>query len=279
MIHIIYPIDLDCELTDKVEFKKFTIPNTPNNLPCKLDIKVYKFGIGIVDFIFDKLDINDPYTVKLSKRLTLSKYSKTIEKHIFKDIEQFKLKTYGQRYEGEFFYPITIDREKISVLKDKAQIPEEKLNVLKLLLAQYWNLISYDAFLNKEVDSSINMLYKIKISFNFIKLIKNYFMLFNEGKKFHRDRLNIVNSLYRTMENSFYDNDPEYMDFYKKCKDVMVLGELEKSVINKIDKISETYSFLGNNISTLFFIFFNIVFMLWAFWGIVDTFLLWKLGK
>ena len=59
----------------------------------------------------------------------------------------------------------------------------------------------------------------------------------------------------------------------------MVLGELEKSVINKIDKISETYSFLGNNISTLFFIFFNIVFMLWAFWGIVDTFLLWKLGK
>ena len=70
MIHIIYPIDLDCELTDKVEFKKFTIPNTPNNLPCKLDIKVYKFGIGIVDFIFDKLDINDPYTVKLSKRLS-----------------------------------------------------------------------------------------------------------------------------------------------------------------------------------------------------------------
>lgn len=279
MIHILYPIDLNCELTDKVEFKKFNIIS--NNLSCKLDIKVYKFGIGIVDFMFDNLsDVEDPYSIKLSKRLTLSKYSKTIEKYIFKDIEPFKVKTYGQRYEGEFFYPIKISSEKIQIFKDKAQIPEEKLHILKLLLAQYWNLISYDVFLNKEVDSAINIISKIKISFNFINLIRNYFILFEEGKEFHRDKLNIVNSLYRTMKNnSFYDNDPEYMDFYRKCRDVMIVDDLEKSVMSKIEKVSETYSFLGDNISTLFFIFFNIIFFFWAAWGILDTFLLWKLGN
>ena len=278
MVHILYFIDLDCELTDKVEFKKF---NPPENSMCKVDIKVYKFGVGVIDFIFDDETYftKDIHKIKLSKRLSLNRYSKTVEKYLFKDIQSFKIKTYEQRYDDEFFYPVKIiDDNKVQIYKDRAQITEDSLDILKLVLSQYWNLLSYDAFLNKEVDSAITILNKVKIGFNFYKIIKNYFLLFEEGKEFHRDKLNIVNSLYRLMKNSTYNNDPESMEFYKKCKDVMIVDDLEKSVMNKIDKISETYSFLGDNTSTLFFIFFNIIFLFWALWGIIDTFLLWRLG-
>lgn len=279
MVHILYFIDLDCELTDKVEFIKF---NPPENSMCKVDIKIYKFGVGVIDFIFNEelFFKQNIHKIKLSKRLTLIKFAKTIEKYIFKVIQPFKIRLYGQKYDDEFFYSVKIiNEEKTQILKNSAQITEENLDILKLALSQYWNLLSYDVFLNKEVDSAINILNRVKIGFNFYKIIKNYFLLFEEGKEFHRDKLNIVNSLYRLMKDSTYSNDPESMEFYNKCKDVMLVNDLEKSVMSKIEKVSETYSFLGDSISTLFFIFFNIIFLFWALWGIIDTFLLWRLGK
>lgn len=277
MMRVLYPIDLGCELNSKVDSKEFKLPGAPF-----VEIKVYKFGIAIVDFIFDSsINIDNIEKIKLPNRMLLSTYKKRVEKYLLEAIQPFRAEAFPQRHDGELFYPVSIVNAdgKVSVNDGKASITVEHLDVLKLALAQYWNLISYDVFLNKEVDFAGSLLNRSNFSFNFYKVVKEYHLLFKEGKEFYRDKLSIVNSLYSFTKENPYNTAPEMLEFYKDCREAMGLSELEKSVMTKIDQISSTYSFLGENLSTLLTIFFDTIFLLWLAYGIIDTILLWHLTK
>lgn len=277
MHRILYPIDLGCELSAEVEQKHFDLPK---NKPVSADIRIYKFGICVVDFVVDSpfhVD-EDPLKIKLANRMTIGAYKKYIEKFVLEAIQPYTTDSFSQRYDAEFFYPVLISERKENVSEDKATIPLDYLDVLKLAIAQYWNLVSYDVLLNKECDFAEKMTRRINPTINFIKIIQNYLLLFKEGKEFHRDKLNIVNSLYSLMKENRYNSSPELIEFYKECRQALGLDDLEKSVDKKIDPISNTYSFLSENMGNMFFIFFELMLLAWLFLDIINTLLLYRIG-
>lgn len=276
MHRILFPIDLGCELKAEVETKNFDLPR---NKPHCVELKVYKFGICVVDFqVESDPDIENINKTKLANRMTIGTYKKQIEKYVLELTQPYRIDTINQRYDSEFFYPVTISERKENVSEDQATIPLGYLDVLKLAIAQYWNLVSYDVLLNKECDFAEQMTRQINPTFNFIQIIRNYLLLFKEGKEFHRDKLNIVNSLYSLMKENRYNSSPELIEFYKECRQSLGLDDLEKSVDKKIEQVSSTYAFLSENMTTLFFIFFELGFFIWLFWGCLDTVLLWRIG-
>jgi uncharacterized Rmd1/YagE family protein len=71
---------------------------------------------------------------------------------------------------------------------------------------------------------------------------------------------------------------PELFEKYHEIREIFKIDELSKSVNNKLSQIADTYSFMRDTVSTSFFIFLEIFFLLWLGWGVIDTLLLWRIS-
>lgn len=241
--------------------------------------KVFRFGVGVIDVLMD-VDSNalkDPKSVKFSQRVTLIEKCSSIAEDIISSLKKYATSTYPFIYKAHFIYPITIKEE---VESDKITPRyaivrnEEVFDVIELVLSQYWNLLSFDDMLNREIKETQVLLDKTRLlSFNLWKVIKTYKSLTKDAKDFYRDRLEIIDSVTNVMEEIPESYHPDLLDTYRTVRKVFEIDELINRVNLKLVQIGETYEFMRESIGNFLFIVIEMTFFFWFLWDVL-TFLI-----
>jgi hypothetical protein len=188
-------------------------------------------------------------------------------------LEQEKLVNYGY-YENEI---ILIKRFGAFVASSDASAVAE---MIKLALAQYWSLKSYNFIMDKELDTAQMLLGSMPPYYKFWRMPSAYHRFSAEAIDFDRDKISIVDSLYNVMINiPRVEADWHLGTIHKNVNKVFDINGLYETVGTKIERIEESYNAARDYLSTNFFILLDIIFFLSLAWSVFDTILLFTIAK
>ncbi|MDI6756965.1 MAG: hypothetical protein QME32_02970 [Endomicrobiia bacterium] len=188
-------------------------------------------------------------------------------------LEQEKLVNYGY-YENEI---ILIKRFGAFVASSDAAAVAD---MIKLALAQYWSLKSYNYIMDKELDTAQTLLGAMPPYYKFWKMPSAYHRFSVEAIDFDKDKISIVDSLYNVMINiPRVEADWHLGTIHKNVNKVFDIDGLYKTVGTKIERIEESYNSARDYMSTNFFILLDIIFFLSLAWSVFDTVLLFTIAR
>lgn len=154
------------------------------------------------------------------------------------------------------------------------------LDIIKLALAQYWSLKSYNLIMDYELDEAQQLLEKLPPYYKFWKMPFAYQKFSEESLSFDRDKITILDSLYNVVGNiPAVENDWHLKTLHANVNKVFDLEELHKMVETKISRLEESYNSARDYLSTNFFLLLDLIFFLSLAWSVLDTFLLWKVAR
>jgi hypothetical protein len=186
---------------------------------------------------------------------------------------QEKLVNYGY-YENEI---ILIKRFGAFVASSDASAVAE---MIKLALAQYWSLKSYNFIMDKELDTAQMLLGSMPPYYKFWRMPAAYHRFSVEAIDFDKDKISIVDSLYNVMINiPRVEADWHLGTIHKNVNKVFDISGLSETVGTKIERIEESYNAARDYLSTNFFILLDIIFFLSLAWSVFDTILLFTIAK
>jgi len=154
------------------------------------------------------------------------------------------------------------------------------LDLIRLAYAIYWNLKSYNALLDNEVDQAQAVLKNLPPYYKFWMMPRRYQQFSSEAMAFGMDKLAIVDSLHNVSANvPGIDADWHLRTIFKYVEREFDIDELSKDVETKLERIEESYNAARDHLSTNFFIAVEIVLILSLFWMMLDTSLLFIIAQ
>lgn len=149
------------------------------------------------------------------------------------------------------------------------------MDLIKLCVAQYWGLKSYDLYFNSEITTAREYLDDIPPYYRVVKIFKKYNRFSTDAIDFDIDKLSITHSLY-TLSPFEVEIEPDWhmITVYKSIRNAFGMEELYRNLEVKIDRLENSYSNAREFLSTNFFILLDLIFFLSLVWSILDTVLL-----
>ncbi|TFE70104.1 hypothetical protein A7Q09_04760 [Methylacidiphilum sp. Yel] len=154
------------------------------------------------------------------------------------------------------------------------------LNIIRLVYALYWNLLSYNFLLDRELDKVQSILAHLPPWYKFWMMPQRYQKFSEEGMNFVQDKLSIVESIYSVFANvNQIASDWHLRTIYKYVEKEFDIDDIASAVKVKLDRVEQSYNSAREFIATNFFIAVEIVLILSLLWMILDTALLYIISK
>ncbi|OQA91509.1 MAG: hypothetical protein BWY26_00929 [Elusimicrobia bacterium ADurb.Bin231] len=222
-------------------------------------------------FTAAKLDVSPDSFIKKNLRILYGIISSDSDYEKFSEfiLRQDMLINYGY-YEDEI---ILIKRFGAFIASEEADIITD---VIKLVIARWWLLRSYDYALETELDDAQKYLSKIPSGIRILGSFVHYNRFSRDSLDFSRENLEIISSVHSSVRE--IDSDWHLSMLYKNIGKIFNTEELYKWVETKITRIEDSYDNARDFLSTNFFILLDVIFFLSLAWSIFDTLLLWKIS-
>ncbi len=185
-------------------------------------------------------------------------------------LEKEKLKNIGY-YDGEIIlvnrYGAFLHSREEETLKD----------LLSLALAQHFNARAANAFLERALGRAQKILESQPPYTRFWKIPAAYERLSRERTEFDKAKVALVESLHTVhTQIPHIESDWHLKSVHRELLDAFELEEQTKTAMVRLETIDSIYAHLAEQISTVFFIFLDFVFLAWLFvdlisWSILIT--------
>ncbi|MBI2070437.1 MAG: hypothetical protein HYT79_07505 [Elusimicrobia bacterium] len=142
---------------------------------------------------------------------------------------------------------------------------EETLKeLIRLALAQYFNAWAANAFLERSLQGAQRILENQPPYYHFWRMPSAYQQVSREQREFGKAKAALVESLHIVhIQNPKIESDWHLKSVHREILGAFESEGLAKTALQRLETIDSIYAHLGEQLSTMFFIFLDFVFLAW----------------